>query len=121
MSRRPISMHRIWLAIFGIWAVLLSGLLTPWVGSPGVLQLFRLQSLLSQKQDQAGKLESNLLELQAESERLQGSRIAQEREIRKTLGYAADDEMIFDFSTREPELRASLSGSARITDRKSRH
>lgn len=92
------SPTKLWLIIFGIWAALLSGLLSGIVGSPGVLQAVQLNSFLNQKQEQVAFLESEIVRLDSDSERLEKSRVAQEREIRRVLGYAGEDELIFDFA-----------------------
>jgi hypothetical protein len=36
--------------------------------------------------------------LKADADQLEHSKLVQQREIRRVLGYAADDEIIFDFS-----------------------
>jgi cell division protein FtsB len=97
--RDKLTPNRLWFSIFGVWFILLSGLLAHWGGSPGVLQAFRLSSLLSVKQQKVQELEAEVAQLEEESTRLEKSRVAQEREIRRTLGYAAQDELIFDFSS----------------------
>lgn len=93
----PRSIHLLWGAVFGIWALLLSGTLASTVGSPGALQLFRLTRLLESKRVQQAELEAAVERLETESARLEKSRAAQEREIRRVLGYTAPDELTFDF------------------------
>jgi cell division protein FtsB len=93
--------NRVWLMVFGLWMIFLSGAFAGIVGSPGIVQAIRLNGLLESKQTQLSLIEEGVLRLQAEMERLDKSRVAQEREIRRTLGYAAPDEIIFDFSRRE--------------------
>lgn len=92
------SPHRLWLGLFGFWVFLLSGALAPWIGTPGVVQALRLTSLLGMKQAQMASLEGEIQKLESEIRRLDRSRVAQEREIRRSLGYAGSDEIIFDFS-----------------------
>ena len=89
------SPHRVWLAIFGIWAFLLTG----FISGPGIIQAVRLQSLLSAKQTEVARLQADTQQLRQESENLQKNPAAQEREIRRVLGYAAPDELIFDFGS----------------------
>lgn len=96
--RSKLSADRVWLVIFSIWSVLLSGVLTRWIGGPGVLQWVHLEQLLKSKQDKWVEVETRMARLEEERRRLEKSSPAQELEIRRVLGYAADDELIFDFS-----------------------
>ena len=89
------SPHRIWLGIFGVWVFLLTGIFS----GPGVIQAIRLHSLLSAKQAELVQVQFDIDSLQSQAENLQKSPMAQEREIRRVLGYAAPDELIFDFSS----------------------
>lgn len=92
------SPRTIWLVLFGIWGVFLSGVLVGLGGPPGALQAIRLNGLLSSKQAQLARLEVDIGRLEAEGTRIEKNRFAQEREIRRVLGYAAQDELIFDFT-----------------------
>jgi hypothetical protein len=82
--------------------MILTGILAPRVGShsssPGVLQAVRLQNLLKSKEMQIQAIQGELDRLQTEASLLEKSTIIQEREIRRVLGYAAPDELIFDFT-----------------------
>jgi hypothetical protein len=98
--------HRVWLALFGAWLILLSGVLNPWLGGPGVLQWWRLESLLSQRQDRLTDVENQVLALSSEQVRLERSVATQQREIRRVLGYVRTDEMVFDFSAELPARRS---------------
>jgi len=89
---------RLWLGIFTLWLVFLSGVLASYVGSPGILQFFQLQRLKEARQTNADQLQAQLRRIEADSDRLEKSPVAQHREIRRILGYAAPDELIFDFS-----------------------
>ena len=102
--------RKLWFWLFATWSLLLSGLLSGWIGSPGVLQAVRLSSLLDAKQDQIAKLEAEIERLETERARLHKSPLAQEREIRRVLGYAAQDEIIFDFSGSDTVGLVSLMG-----------
>lgn len=97
---------RLWITIFGVWLVLLSGVLAGIGGSPGIIQSLRLKHLFAVKQDELGNVETEVRRLEDESARLERSRFAQEREIRKVLGYAAEDEIIFQFG---PSGEATLA------------
>lgn len=94
---KSISPHQLWIGFFGVWLMLLSGVLSSFLGSPGWLQAYRLNNLLELKKAQLSKAQEDLKKLQFDTHRLETSRIAQEREIRRVLGYAGPDELIFDF------------------------
>jgi len=92
---------RIWLLLFGAWVLFISGVGSQFVGSPGAIQAIRLQALLNTKKQTLADLEIRVRDLEQEAVRLDKSRHVQLREIRRTLGYAAPDELIFDFSDSE--------------------
>lgn len=97
--------HRVWLALFGVWMLLLTGLLNPWLEGPGLVQWWRLESLLSQKHSRLAEIENEVLALSSEQVRLERSGATQQREIRRVLGYVRPDEIIFDFSAELPSSR----------------
>ena len=92
---------KLWLWIFAVWFTFLSGVFSQFVGTPGVLQALRLNTLLQDKQSAITQLESQVHKLQVEGTLVEKSRSVQEREIRRVLGYAAADEIIFDFTRSE--------------------
>jgi cell division protein FtsB len=92
---------KLWLSIFSLWTVILSGATATWTGPPGFIQAIRLRSLLSTKQLKVSGLQDEVQKLMLESHQLEKSKVAQQREIRKVLGYAAADEIIFDFTQNE--------------------
>ncbi len=96
-----ITPNRLWLGIFAVWLLFLSGLPALWGGSPGFTQAIRLKALLADRTNRMAGLEAEIARIETESELLEKSRVAQEREIRRTLGYAGTDEIIFDFSSAE--------------------
>ena len=99
---KKLTPNQIWLAIFGIWGLLLTGCFSARLGGlvgPGVLQAIRLQNLLAAKTAQLDKIQTRVNELQNEADLIDQNPVAQQREIRRVLGYAAPDEIIFDFST----------------------
>jgi cell division protein FtsB len=100
-SRLPITPNQLWLGLFALWLIFLSGLLSPLLKTPGILQALRLNSILDAKQEQINRSENELLALQNDAELLEKNHIVQQREIRKVLGYAAPDELIFDFSSEQ--------------------
>ena len=93
----PIA-NKVWLAIFSVWVALLSGAFAHWVGSPGVLQALHLSGLLETKLALQIRTQDEIAKLQTSADLLEKNRAAQHREIRKVLGYAAADELIFDFN-----------------------
>ncbi len=92
------SIHKKWILIFSLWILFLSGLPANLIGSPGVLQAIRLDYLLNTKRQQLEQAEREARRLQTEASLLETNRYFQLREIRKTLGYAAPDEIVFDLS-----------------------
>ncbi|MBI2712695.1 MAG: hypothetical protein HYX41_07580 [Bdellovibrio sp.] len=92
------SPDRIWIALFCTWLFILSGTVSPFFGSPGAWQALRLMDLLNTRNEKLGQLRNEIGRLQTQVSALEQSRYAQEREIRRVLGYAAPDELIFDFS-----------------------
>lgn len=77
---------------------MLSGVVSQWIGAPGVIQLFKLKNYQDQRQTQLTEAEAEIARLTFDVERLETSRTAQLHEIRKVLGYAAPNELIFDFT-----------------------
>lgn len=88
-----------WLIVFGLWLLFLSGSLAGFLSTPGVLQASRLRSLLATKKLQNHQIQDELRKLQTESGLLEKNRFAQEREVRRVLGYVASDEIVFDFTS----------------------
>ncbi len=97
-SRVLPSARMVGYSLFLIWAAVLSGLFEQTISSPGVLQALELTGLLEQKQAQVASLEAELRGLEDQIRLLEKNDIAIEREIRRTLGYAAADELVFDFT-----------------------
>lgn len=91
---------QLWIVIFIVWSISLSGL----VGVPGILQSLRLKSLLNSKQTQMNELQTELIRLQDEALGLEKNKVLQQREIRRVLGYSAPDELIFDFTPQQELL-----------------
>ena len=98
-SVQSFSSSRKWVGLFGLWLLFLSGSIANYVGSPGILQAIKLQELLDTKKTRLSQIQDELNRLQTETTQLENSRFAQEREVRRVLGYAASDEIIFDFSS----------------------
>ena len=96
---RTSTPDRFWIAFFGVWLLLLSGVLNRWTGGPGLLQWWRIERLVQTKQTRLTELESAVMALSTEQVRLERSPVAQRREIRRVLGYLGPDEILFDFSS----------------------
>lgn len=91
--------NRVWVALFALWLFLLTGVTHRiGAGSPGVLQYWSLNSLLRDRQSHLAGIDREIAKLEEEAHALEKSRIVQEREIRKTMGYVGENEIIFDFS-----------------------
>lgn len=99
---RNLRPDQLWGYFFGFWILILTGIFTPFTGTPGLTQWMRLRSLLDQKNQKIAELDSRHAYLSLEVERLEKSQAAQEREIRKVLGYVAPGELIFDFTGNSP-------------------
>jgi hypothetical protein len=89
---------QLWLCAFALWGLFLSGAGASFVGSPGVIQAVRLKRLLDSKIADQVLLQADLRRLQTEAIQLERSKVTQQREIRRVLGYTAPDEIIFDFT-----------------------
>ncbi len=97
LSRR-LDRNRIWGAFFLIWVLLFSGILDFWVKSPGLKQWIKVNSQLNEKRLEIGATEARTTLLLQLSRELQSNTAAQEREIRKVLGYIDEQEAVFEFT-----------------------
>lgn len=95
------TISRVWVGVFVLWSFALTGVLADYGGGPGVVQAMKLRRLLDQKEAQAAGIESEIAQLDSREDQLGNDSVLQEREIRKTLGYVASDEMIFDFPSNQ--------------------
>ncbi len=93
-----LSLNRVWLSFFGIWLLLLSGILDFWIQSPGAKQWYRVSSMLRERRREIETVEARSAYLNQVARELQSNPVAQEREIRKVLGYLNDQEAVFEFS-----------------------
>ena len=64
-----------------------------------MIQAFRLTSLSAERIEKLRETEALNRKLLAEVSQLEVNSYIQESEIRRVLGYATSDELIFDFST----------------------
>ncbi len=100
-NESPRAIHRLWVVLFFLWIIFLSGVIKTWVGTPGVYQAIGLRMLLDQKVNEREQLEKSLASRLKEITDLEKNRLVQEREIRRVLGYTAPGELVFDFPTKE--------------------
>lgn len=97
VSSAPKSVQKMWLGFFVFWFLLITGLFDFWIKTPGLKQWFQLQSLLQERKNQIAEVEADsVLYKQVESQ-LMNNAVAQEREIRKILGYVDQQEIVFEF------------------------
>jgi len=101
MILRRFSVNRNWSLLFCLWFLFLTGGFARFIGSPGIMQALRLNALLQSKQSQLNALRGEVQKLQIEADLLENNPSFQLREIRRVLGYASHDEIIFDFSRTE--------------------
>ena len=99
------------LGLFLIWALVLSGVFDQTFSSPGVLQALELRGLLQEKQSQVEGLEAELRILEENVKLFEKNDLAIEHEIRRTLGFAAADEIVFDFSSSERNTLPARPGT----------
>jgi hypothetical protein len=97
--KSKVTPFRLWVTFFALWAIFLSGALAGFVGTPGAIQAIHLKSLLNEKQARLAEIQAGIDHLQSEASELERSKVVQRREIRRVLGYAAGDELIFDFNS----------------------
>lgn len=96
-SLQRMWVHRFWIFFFSTWFVLLSGVLDFWIKTPGLKQGWQVQQWLTQRNQEAEALELKAQQLKATKKLLESNRYAQEREIRRVLGYIQGNELVFEF------------------------
>lgn len=109
---KPAWVTRGWIAAFGIWLLVLSGMPALWteagrrgagVFPPGMIQAMRLHRHVLGLQLQLKQEETKLLTLDRTHRLMEQSPIRQEREIRRALGYVGPHEWVV-------EIRPSQKG-----------
>lgn len=103
MNLRHLSMNQIWLGFFGVWSLLLSGLLDFWVQSPGLKHWAKVGNTLKERRQEISAVEARTVLFQSMARQLETNSVAQEREIRKVLGYLGDQELVFEFTPKEKQ------------------
>ncbi len=94
---KPIQIQKIWLSFFGTWLLLLTGVLDFWIQSPGMKQWYRVQNSLNERRQEIAATEARTYYLQLVSKELESNPVALDREIRKVLGYLGQNEVVFEF------------------------
>lgn len=97
MKKNRVNAHRIWLVFFGFWALVLTGFFEFWFPSPGLKQWYRVNASLQESRQQIDDVEARTKAMLHTASQLQSNSVAQEREIRKVLGYLGQDEVVFEF------------------------
>jgi hypothetical protein len=90
--------HKLWLIFFGVWLIFLTGLLDPVVGSPGLKQWYKVKSSLNLRRQEVDEVEARSNLLRDAAKQLESNSVAQEREIRRVLGYLGEQEVVFEFA-----------------------
>lgn len=89
--------NRLWIGFFTIWLVLLTGVLDFWFHSPGLKQWYQVEANLRIYRQEIAEIEAKTNRELEVAHQLEGNSIAQEREIRKVLGYLGEQELVFEF------------------------
>jgi len=92
------QIRKMWFGFFGIWLILVSGLLDFWISSPGLKQWFQVELLVHKKRQEIAEIEAKTEGFKQVAHQLENNPIAQEREIRKVLGYLGEQEIVFEFT-----------------------
>jgi cell division protein FtsB len=93
---RPDQVRKLWMGFFGIWLLLVSGLLDFWIKSPGLKQWLQVELLVHKKQQEIAEIEAKSENYKNIIRQLETNPVAQEREIRKVLGYLGEQEVVFE-------------------------
>lgn len=94
-------MNRVWLGFFGIWTLLLSGCLDFWIKTPGLKQWLNVGSTVKERRQEIAEVEARTVLFQGMAHQLESNSVAQEREIRRVLGYLGDQELVFEFTPKD--------------------
>lgn len=92
-----IAAHRLWVGFFVFWFVMLTGIFSQWTGTPGIKQWFEIHTHLSEKKQEIERVEAESTSLKNSEYQLENNPVAQEREIRKVLGFVDQNEIVFEF------------------------
>jgi len=98
LSSRNVSYA--WIAFFSVWFLLLTGLLDFWLQTPGLKQWYRVDATLRNRRQDIAAIEARTDMMKETARQLESNGVAQEREIRRVLGYLGEHEVVFEFSSR---------------------
>lgn len=87
---------RVWVGYFP-FGCYLSGILSGWMGSPGIIQVIELKRMQSVRLKDQTNLQSEIDSIKKQMALLEHHRKTQLKEIRRVMTYVAADELIFDF------------------------
>lgn len=89
---------KLWLGFFGVWLILVSGLLDFGNKSPGLKQWLQVELLVRERRQEIADIEAKSETFKNVIYQLEHNPIAQEREIRKVLGYLGNQEIVFEIT-----------------------
>ncbi len=98
MKQKKLTPNRLWLGFFAVWTILLTGLLDFWFHSPGLKQWYRVESSLHGVRQEIATIEAKTTLQLSVASQLESNVAAQEREVRKVLGYLGEQELVFEFT-----------------------
>lgn len=91
------TIQRVWAIFFFGWLLLFTGLLHPWVNSPGLKQWLEIRHVLQDQSKDIQMIEVESSRIVGVIRQLETNPVAQQREVRKILGYVDESEIVFDF------------------------
>ena len=91
------KIQKLWALFFSVWLLLLTGLLHPWINSPGLQQWLEIRHVLQEQSQEIKTIEVESARMSGVIRQLETNPVAQEREVRKILGYVDESEIVFDF------------------------
>jgi cell division protein FtsB len=99
MKLNPDSIRKLWIGFFGIWLILVSGVLDFWLNkSTGLKQWLQVELLVRERRQEIAEIEAKSESFKNVVYQLENNPIAQEREIRKVLGYLGNQEIVFEIT-----------------------
>ena len=98
MKTGKLNPNRLWLGFFAIWIILLTGCLDFWFHSPGLKQWYQVESNLHGVRQEIAAIEAKTNLQLSVAHQLENNVAAQEREVRKVLGYLGEQELVFEFA-----------------------
>jgi len=91
------AIARLWLLLFVSWGIFLTGVAERFGGPQGIAQYLQIKALADQRAEELSRLEDELERVETEAGKLERSRTAQVREIRRVLGYAGPDDLVIEW------------------------